>query len=108
MNKYNFERAGFDISHNSHRGAPRTPCEIKGSYGESMNRRLVPGSSEGCCTEKKREASYGISGRPLASVYAVIQEFDGLYDAEKALMRGTLFSSLDLPLEVGHGGRCNG
>ena len=108
MNKYNFERAGFDISHNSHRGTPRTPCEIKGSYGESMNRRLDPGSSENCCSGKRTEGSYGVTSRPLASVYAVIQEFDGLYDAEKALMRGTLFSSLDLPLEVSRGGRCNG
>lgn len=35
----------------------------------------------------------------LAMVYAPIQKWRGLYDAESALTRGTLFSELDKPLE---------
>ncbi|MBO5110305.1 MAG: spore coat associated protein CotJA [Clostridia bacterium] len=33
-------------------------------------------------------------------VYAPCQRFEGLYDPDTALLRGTLFSELDLPLEV--------
>ena len=51
---------------------------------------------------------WGLTDYPLASVYAPLQDFDCLYDHERALKRGTLFSTLDLPLEVSGGGRCNG
>ncbi|MBR2742557.1 MAG: spore coat associated protein CotJA [Clostridia bacterium] len=34
---------------------------------------------------------------PLAMAYAPMQEWEGLYDAEAALMRGTLFTALDKP-----------
>ncbi|MBQ3378317.1 MAG: spore coat associated protein CotJA [Clostridia bacterium] len=34
---------------------------------------------------------------PLAMVYAPMQAWEGLYDAEAALMRGTLFTALDKP-----------
>ncbi|MBE6666911.1 MAG: spore coat associated protein CotJA [Ruminococcaceae bacterium] len=44
-------------------------------------------------------------------VYAPIQEFDGLYDLDKALMSGTVFKELDLPfmgMTVTKGGNCRG
>lgn len=43
---------------------------------------------------------WGLSEHPLAMVYAPCQGFHSLYDPETALQRGTLFSELDLPLEV--------
>ena len=108
MNKYNFERAGFEVNRIGRMPQPQCGCdsrarndEIKGSYGETLNRRA------GECAEKAR-VGYGVTDRPVGSVYTPIQAFDGLYDLPRALARGTLFSSLDLPLDVGKGGRCNG
>ena len=48
---------------------------------------------EGC-----GEGSWGLSGHPLAMVYAPCQAFRALYDPATALSRGTLFTELDLPL----------
>ena len=112
MNKYNFERAGFEVSRNGYPNAMRCGCEqsacrndeVKGSYGEALNRRA--GETSPCCGSKA--GGYGVTDRPVGSVYAPIQVFDKLYDLPRALSRGTLFSDLDLPLEVSKGGRCNG
>lgn len=41
--------------------------------------------------------TWGIVGYPLASMYAPLQEFRSLYDADTALKKGTLFSELYLP-----------
>lgn len=48
---------------------------------------------EGC-----GEHSHGLSGHPLAMVYAPCQLYHALYDPATALSRGTLFCELDLPL----------
>ena len=69
--------------------------------------------SGGCCSlHSKCSDGWGLATYPLAMVYAPCQGFHGLYDLETALMRGTLFSELDLPLEVvdqsGNGGPCGG
>ena len=117
MNKYNFERAGFEVNRGARPMHSACGCdgrahsqpnanEIKGSYGETLNRRACGCEENGCGTGLK--SLYGLSDRPMGSVYAPLQDFDKLYDHERALMRGTLFSTLDLPLEVGRGGRCNG
>lgn len=49
--------------------------------------------------------SWGLPEHPLAMVYAPCQIFRALYDTDTALMRGTLFTELDLPLggEAGFG-----
>ena len=114
MNKYNFERAGFEVNRGGRSFAPRCACEmqsarhdeIKGSYGETLNRRAGEAMNPPCGKEKN--VGYGVTDRPVGSVYAPIQAFAGLYDLPRALSRGTLFEALDLPLEVGKGGRCNG
>lgn len=60
------------------------------------------------------DKSFGLSGYPLAMVYAPIQEWKDLYDLDTALVKGTLFSELDLPFLAGNkgntssGGCCNG
>lgn len=50
------------------------------------------------------DTSWGLRDKPLAMVYSVLQDFDGLYDKDKALTRGTLFEKLDLPFEGGMSG----
>ena len=55
--------------------------------------------------------AWGLSGYPLGMVYAPIQEFESLYDLDKALEVGTVFKELDLPFvgrTVGKGGACHG
>lgn len=65
------------------------------------------GSSSGC-----DGMGWGLTGYPLASVYAPLQSFDDLYDTETALREGTVFKELDLPFtgerRVGKGGNCRG
>lgn len=58
----------------------------------------------GLPTTKKSEegmapsrSTWGLSGYPLASVYAPLQEWRELYDEEKGLARGTMFAELDKP-----------
>lgn len=111
MNKYNFERAGFEVNR-GYRAQSGCGCEsnahqhgIKGSYGETLNRRACETESCGC---GKSTGGYGIHDRPVGSVYAPLQSFDGIYDPAHGLKRGTLFAALDLPLEISKGGRCNG
>lgn len=45
--------------------------------------------------------NYGLTGFPLASVYAPLQIFTDIYDCETGLTRGTIFSELDLPFVCG-------
>lgn len=117
MNKYNFERAGFEVNRGARPAHSVCGCDgrahsqhmandIKGSYGETLNRRAVDAPSCGC--GKSTASRYGITDRPVGSVYAPLQDFDGIYDPERGLKRGTLFAALDLPLEISKGGRCNG
>ncbi len=113
MNKYNFDRTGFEVSRpDVRRVNARAEHPIKGSYGETLNRSggRVSFSGEncgGCGTHIN--SRFGLTDRPAGSVYAPLQDFDDLYDPEKALARGTMFSTLDLPLEVSSGGgRCRG
>ena len=52
--------------------------------------------------------SWGLRDKPLSMVYSVLQDFDGLYDREKALLRGTLFEALDLPFVGSSSTSCGG
>ena len=55
--------------------------------------------------------AWGLTGYPLASVYAPLQEFHKLYDRENALKAGTIFTELDLPFQgesVAKGGHRRG
>lgn len=122
MNKNNLYGADFEVSRAGYKRTLHTPpcgCrdgrvteqdKIPGNYSEALSVRgacdCKQPCTNGCGT--KMESRYGLDNRPVGSVYAPLQDFDCLYDTHRALARGTLFSSLDLPLEVGHGGRCNG
>jgi len=65
-------------------------------------------SACGCdgCGVGSSPDTWGLSGKPLAMVYSVLQDFDELYDKEMALTRGTVFKKLDLPFLGGSGGSC--
>ena len=65
-----------------------------------------------CCdaSAAPERQTWGLSGYPLASVYAPLQSFSELYDLKTALDRGTIFRELDLPFVCGgmKGGNCRG
>ena len=55
--------------------------------------------------------TWGLENHPLASVYAPLQIFRNLYDRDTALMKGTIFTELDLPFmgkTIMKGGNCRG
>ncbi len=68
---------------------------------DDMLRRMLEGDGEPSPmmphAHNKMRKSWGLVDYPLASVYAPLQEFRGLYDRETALHKGTIFSELDLP-----------
>ena len=62
------------------------------------------GCTPGCPWSNQCTDGWGLADHPLAMVYAPCQTFCALHDPATALRRGTLFSTLDLPLgcaEVG-------
>lgn len=85
-----------------------TPCRGNGEKGlRSRGACGCEGVTGNNCPANK----WGIKDYPLASLYAPIQEFRGLYDSERALKQGTLFEELDLPFmgeSVYKGGGCRG
>lgn len=59
-------------------------------------------------SDRSSSASFGLHGYPLASVYAPLQSFEGLYDLDTAHKRGTIFKELDLDFHgrrIDKGGR---
>ena len=71
-----------------------------------LQRQEMPDHEHHCCEESCpscREQGWGLDAHPLAMVYAPCQAFRHLYDPDTAINRGTLFSELDLPLEVALG-----
>ena len=90
-----------DLAPGEGMGLPFHPCAC---CNEDVTEPSDNGSSCGC----GHQGGWGLNGYPLAMVYAPGQMFRGLYDPDTALAHGTLFSELNLPLEVGyaHGGGC--
>lgn len=71
------------------------PSELGGcNVCEMANKDDVGGVGCGAGTAAAR---WGIKDHPLSMVYAPLQEWRSLYDLDTALIRGTLFSELDLP-----------
>lgn len=57
---------------------------------------------QGCCPVSPPSSPlFWSEPSPLAMAYVPMQPFQNLYDMEKALQRGTLFSELDFPFEIG-------
>lgn len=83
------------------RGNSCPTCENSGSY-----------EREGCSSSCDDDRTWGLTGHPLASVYAPLQDFEEVYDLETALKQGTAFAKLDLPFtgdrRVSKGGSCRG
>ena len=62
-------------------------------------------------TNVLQKHTWGLENYPLASVYAPLQDFEDLFDMDTALMKGTIFTGLDLPFmgeSVYKGGGCRG
>lgn len=52
----------------------------------------------GCAyDEQKHVCGFGVENAVLAAVYLPMQKFEGVYDKETALRRGTMFEALDKP-----------
>lgn len=78
----------------------------RAAFVPAENGDTIRPSGDGCGA---KDTVYGVKDRPVGSVYAPVQNFDGLYDLGKALSRGTIFADLDLPLVVaGNGCGCSG
>lgn len=86
---------GLDLSPNEGMDRPVCPCH-------STHEDVVVHPDNGAVCGCGHQGGWGLNGHPLAMVYAPGQVFRGLYDLDTALSRGTLFSELDLPLEVGY------
>lgn len=93
------------------RMSERAAC--RGAAPRVESRREQVQSQNPCQNESNnpcdKKESWGLVGYPLASVYAPLQEWRELYDEERALKAGTLFSELDLPFVCGRqskGGIC--
>ena len=89
------------------------------SCGERDSQRYdnsCGGRRDGCSSGEGRydshsgRKSWGLEEYPLASVFAPLQCWRNLYDAEVGLSRGTIFKELDLPFLCGErkGGNCRG
>ncbi len=88
---------------------------LDGDYKNNGDNNVWEHRGNGSCNNKNSNTnggSWALRGYPLASVYAPYQEFRGLYDKEKALKQGTIFSELDLPFMgasiANKGGSCRG
>ncbi len=58
---------------------------------------------------ERRACGFGVDDGVLASVYAPLQGFVGVYDPDTALVRGTMFEGLDKPFFGDErGGKCFG
>lgn len=84
-------------------------------YSEALLKIMSDGISSPSCSIDERSKcdgkGWGLEGYPLASVFAPLQSFDNLYDAETALKQGTVFAELDLPFmgrTLQKGGSCRG
>lgn len=83
---------------------------------DDMLRRMLEGDGESLTApaprgHEKSRKSWGLVDYPLASVFAPLQEFRGLFDRDTALHKGTIFSELDLPFmgeTIMKGGKCRG
>lgn len=79
--------------------------------GSSANDRYTPSPTVRPHTSEAPHTTWGLENYPLASVYAPLQVFRNLYDRDTALMKGTVFTELDLPFmgeTVTKGGTCRG
>lgn len=91
---------------------------IMSTCNDSLLRMMIDGrvnhatdaDNDGKCGCDRADEGWGLVRYPLASVYSPLQSFEDLYDIEKALKRGTVFSMLDLPFEgdrrIKKGGSC--
>lgn len=95
----------LEEQNSSHLGCDRD--DRGGSCCERGEGYSLPDAHYGSHSGRK---SWGLDDYPLASVFAPLQCWRNLYDAETGLSRGTIFKELDLPFLCGErkGGNCRG
>ena len=88
------------ILENSERPLSSCGCEDgdNARVGQCCERQERNACSRDGCGASCCERSWGLTDHPLASVYAPLQEFEELYDIDTALVEGTLFKQLNLPV----------
>ena len=74
---------------------------------EEYLKQVLEGASAPTAATGEPAQSFGLAGYPLAIVYAPLQAWQGLYDTDTALKKGTLFAELDKPF-LGSQGGANG
>ena len=98
-------------NHSVQRDLPLMPTERQNAV-DMLEEDLGGSCPLSCPWSAKCADGWGLATYPLAMVYAPCQGFHSLYDPDTALNRGTLFTELDLPLEVvggqGRGMSCGG
>lgn len=85
-------------------------CSESGT-GRSDNGCGCSNGNSDSCYEQNGRTTWGLNNHPLASVYAPLQYFDNLFDKDTAMVKGTIFSELDLPFmgeSIFKGGSCRG
>ena len=70
--------------------------------GAGISRRKCDGTLREPTSNGTHGTGWGLIEHPLASVYSPYQFWRGMYTPDVALERGTMFSELDLPFEVGN------
>ncbi len=68
------------------------------AYPQTGSAMAVPRKETSCpVCRTDRSASCELQGMPLAMAYVPWQKWQKIYEAEKALCRGTIFEELDKP-----------
>ena len=77
----------------------------RGGCGGARNSVEERGRGSSCEGDDDGAAGAGacLAGVSLAMVYAPVQRFQGLYEPEEALSRGTIFQELEKPFLGGRG-----
>ncbi len=78
-------------------GESTRPDAMSATAARMCNGGCGSGSCGTAHDEDKSVCGFGVDGGILASVYAPIQCFDGVYDVQTAMRRGTMFEALDKP-----------
>ena len=82
-------------------------CSAIPQRNPRLNIPVADGNGNGgaCGCARCCGSTWGLYEYPLGTVYSPCQEWRNLYSPTNALLRGTLFSELDLPFE---GNNCGG
>ncbi len=81
-------------------------CDAVPAWHERSDHAVIPMSSNcGTCgcdyDEQANVCGFGVENTVLAAVWAPLNRFEGIYDTDTAMRRGTMFAALDKPFYGG-------